>query len=132
MSHPNSYNDKMREITDEELYEMLTHDNNYVPEAIMAAKNELATRSLSPERIAEIQSGLKKEDERNVALASIPLQWPIRILMFIFSFGMLQAIIGEYYRSKGYERKHQECWTWMKYGLFFWVSLAIILLLASL
>jgi hypothetical protein len=129
MSQPNSYNDKMREMTDEELCEMLVHDKNYVPEAVMAAQHEIATRNLTQERITEIQDALKKKDENDIALANIPLRWSIRILMFIFSFGIIQAIIGEYYRNRGYERKHRECWAWMKYGLFFWVILFLTILI---
>jgi hypothetical protein len=132
MSQADSYNDKMREMTDEELYEMLYHDKNYVPEAILAAKHELETRNLTPERSAEIEDILKQQDEKNAVLASIPLQWAIRILMLIFSFGIIQAIFGESHRNRGYQRKYRECWTWMKYGLFFWVSLTILLFLIAL
>jgi hypothetical protein len=132
MTKAEDFKNKMSELTDEELYEMIAQPEDYVADAIETAKEELKTRKLSPEKISEFERERKGKEQEMATIANAPLSWPMRILMFILSFGVLQAIIGEYYRNKGYERKHRECWTWMKYGLFFFVSMLVVLYVISL
>ena len=122
----NKYPAEMIVRSNEDLYEVITHEDNYVPEALQAARNEITARKLSPEIIANLEAKMHQKTEENKTLSNPPLQWSLRIIMFLLSFGAIQAVVGEYYRNKGCERKYRECWLWMKYGLIFWVSLTVI------
>ena len=49
MALPADFQERLAEKTEEELYAMLAHRDDYLPEAFDAARAELARRNLSPE-----------------------------------------------------------------------------------
>jgi len=127
----NKYRAEMIKRNNEELYEVITHKDDFVPEAVQAARDEIAARNIPPEIKTNLEAKMHQNILEEKTLSNLPLQWPVRIIMFLLSFGAIQSVIGEYYRNKGYERKYRECWTWMKYGLIFWASLIVILFILS-
>ena len=56
MVQKRDFDEQMSKLTDEELYNVLANENDYVPEAVESAKSELQSRNLSPERKAELKS----------------------------------------------------------------------------
>jgi len=59
MKLPEEFWEQLPLRTDVELYDMLVHPEDYLPEALAAAKDELNKRDLAPERVAEIEAGVK-------------------------------------------------------------------------
>jgi len=126
MSKIPNFDEMWRQKTDEQLFDAIAHKNNYVPKSIESLRSEIARRNLDSQRITELESKARDSVENEETIAKIPLQWSLRILMFIFSFGILQLIVAEYYNAKGYKRKSQEIWKWMMYGLGFWFAIFVL------
>lgn len=93
-----------------ELYDMLTHEQDYLPEALAAAKDELGKRNLAQEEVAELEATVQSQRAAEVVKADERLSWPLRILIFLLCGGILGAILAVYYDSKGYSAKARDCW----------------------
>jgi len=68
MPPPPEFFRRLPETSDEDLFEMLTLPEQYQPEALQAAREELRKRNVPPERIAELDAQGEKhrvEVERN-------------------------------------------------------------------
>lgn len=126
MTEERNFEEKMSKLSDEELYDVLAHENDYVPEAFDVAKKEFQNRNLSPEKLAELESVAEAKKYEEEEKADKPLPWLIRILMFLFPLGIAQILLSEYYRNIRYKRRSRECWTWMGYGIIFYVVLIIV------
>lgn len=87
--------------TDEELYDVLSHQADYTHAAFEAAREEFARRNLDPSKIQQIETEAQARDKLQRDVATVPLQWWMRILMFLFPVGLLQPVVGEYYRNRG-------------------------------
>ena len=96
--------------TDSELYDMLAHEGDYLPEALAAAKDELGKRNLAPETVAQLEATVLSQDATAEAKAQERLGWPLRIFIFIFCAGILGALFAVYYENRGYKRKASDCW----------------------
>ena len=101
-------------------------------QAIEAVEREIARRNLDSRRISELEVSAAKEKQDENVKAQMPLQLPFRILMLILAFGILQIMVGEYYRNRGYARRSREVWRWMLYGLLFWLAILLLEVLLSL
>ena len=77
--------------TDAELYDMLAHQDDYLAEALVAARDELKKRNLAPEKIAQIEAEVESEKIAAEAKAQQRLSWPARILIFLFCGGLAVA-----------------------------------------
>ena len=130
MGDERDFEEKMSQLSDEELFDVLAHESDYIEEAIVAAKKELRTRDLSPEVKATLEAvsedKLFEEEEKS----NKPLPWIIRILMLIFAIGIPQIILAEVYRNRGFDRRAKECWVWMSYGIIFYIIILIFKILA--
>jgi len=133
MPLPQAFFKDLPEKSDEQLYDILGHLDNYVPEAIEAVRGELLRRDLPPERAAKLEamSQQKTADEQQRSDAS--LGWIVRIVMFISSVTLILAMVGlaivpARYESQGYRKKARQCWTCWGLGLCFWILLAIVIL----
>jgi len=89
---------------------MLAHEQDYLPEALAAAKQELGKRNLPPERVAELEAVVQSQTAAEGAKAEERLGWPMRILIFFLCAGIAGAILAVYYDSKGYKAKARDCW----------------------
>lgn len=121
-----TFDERMAKLSDEELYDVLANEADYLPEAIDAAKKEIQNRNLSSEKLAEFETHVQEKQQAETEKAGLPLSWPIRIFMFLFPLGVAQILVSEYYRNQGYQRKAKECWTWMGYGILFYIALIIL------
>jgi hypothetical protein len=121
MSVPYDFEKTLTEKTDEELSDMLAHEVDYLPEALVAVRLESQRRNLSPAQIAQLDMQSQAILAQEGQAARQPLSWAVKLIMFLLSFGIIQAVVAESYRNKGYSRKHDECWTWMWYGVGFWI-----------
>lgn len=69
MPLPREFFMQLPEMPDSQLSQMLTHAEDYFPEALQAARNELQRRNVPPERVAELEAigearRVAKESER--------------------------------------------------------------------
>ena len=65
MVQKKDFDKMMSTLSDEELYDVLAHENNYIPEAIESAKSEIQSRNASPGEKTEFETiteEIKKED----------------------------------------------------------------------
>ena len=106
---------------------MIAHQDDYLPEAIAAAKDELSKRNLSPERVAQIEATVQSQKAAAETKAQERLGWPMRIFLFIFFAGIFGAVLAVYYDSKGYKRKASDCWITMCVSLAFYLVAGIFL-----
>jgi hypothetical protein len=113
MSLPPDFWETLPQKTDIDLYEMLAHPDDYLPEALAAAKEELRKRNLPPEQSARLEKIVESEKVEENAKARIPLSWPMRILIFLLCFGLLGIVLALYYDSKGFKHKARDCWVTM-------------------
>ena len=114
--------------TDEELYEMLGQADDYLPEAIEAAREELRKRALPAERAANLEAAVQSQKVAVDARSQERLGWPMRILIFLLCAGIAGAILAVYYGSKGYKRKESDCWITMGLSLLAHFVAAVFLL----
>jgi hypothetical protein len=110
MTLPKDFWEQLPLKMDAELYDMLAHPDDYLPEALAAAKDELSKRNLAPERVAQLGAEVECQKAAADAKAQKRLDWPTRIVIFIFCAGLLGAVLAVYYDSKGYKQKAADCW----------------------
>jgi|ERR1017187_1371432 phosphotransferase system glucose/maltose/N-acetylglucosamine-specific IIC component len=110
MSLPQDFWKQLPLKTDAELFDMLAHQGDYLPEALAAAKDELSRRNLAPEKVAQIEATVQSRKVGEETKAQERLGWPMRIFIFIFCAGLFGAVLAVYYESKGYRKKSADCW----------------------
>lgn len=130
MSLPQEFWEQLPQQTDAGLYTMLSHQADYLPEAIEAAKEELRKRKLTEPRAAQLEAESQSETAAEEAMANEPLSWPMRIVLFIVCSGLLGAIMAVYYDKKGFKRKATECWVVLGVSLLFWLVFSFLLAVA--
>ena len=69
--------------SDGQLYDMLAHPDDYQPEALEAAQEELRKRNLAPERAQQFEAAAQSQKAVEDTKAIQPLGWPMRILIFM-------------------------------------------------
>lgn len=126
MNNIEKFREKMSKLSDEELFDVLAHKKDYVPDAIAAAENELKSRDLPHERIVALRIMAEEKRKEKQERANAPLPWGLKILSFVFAIGIPQVIACESYRNRGYTRRANECWVWMGYGVFFYIVIVIL------
>lgn len=77
MNLPSNFTETLLSRTDEELYEMLAHETDYLPEALEAARGELGRRNLPVERQHHLQAVTEPK------VADEASKWPRRILILL-------------------------------------------------
>jgi hypothetical protein len=111
MGLPPGFREQLAVKSDLELYEILAHEQDYLPEALDAARQELANRDLPPDRAAELESVVQSQAAAASAMAEQRLGWPMRLLVFFLCSGILGVTLAVYYDTKGYKAKAKDCWT---------------------
>jgi len=129
MTLPRDFWEQLPLKTDAELYDMLAHQEDYVPEALLAAKNELSKRNLSPETVVQLKTGSESQKAADEAKAQERLGWPIRIVIFIFCAGLLAILLAVYYDNKGYKKKASDCWITLVLSISFHLIVGALLAL---
>ena len=132
MKLPPDFRKTLAEKPDQDLYQMLAQADDYLPEALAAAREELEGRNLAPERVADDVESVRQAclaDE--ASMNAEPLAWPLRITILL-----LGATVGipaaMYYSIKGgYKRKLRESLIWMLYAIGFWLGIGVLIGLLS-
>jgi len=128
---------RMQTLIDEQLVEIVDFGeaDGYLPEAVAAARTELAARNLSAAAMSATVHSVETRRKRDAQLAIQPLSWPARIAFFILPFGtwsiMLFVFAAWSLQVNGYKRKSADAWRWMGLGVLFWIGLIALVLLLS-
>ncbi|MFH2143093.1 MAG: hypothetical protein ABIJ97_11755 [Bacteroidota bacterium] len=133
----NEFKSVMGTRTDAELIEIVTElKNDYQPDAVIAAQEEIIIRNLTPDKVKKAEEKEKQEEKkaeiesRNKDNTNVPLQIYWKIITLI-SPGLFNLLIGENYKKEGFERRYKEMWRWTFYGLGFYIFLFFLFLLMS-
>lgn len=131
MTTDNKFAEEMTKRSYTELLEIVGKlKNDYQPDAIVAAEEELKKRKPSGKIIepAEKKSISKKQSIADKANTPLQTHWKILTLLLP---GLLNLIIADDLKAEGYERQHKEIWQWFFYGLGFYIVLLILFIILS-
>jgi len=124
MKLPPGFAERLAEKTDEQLCEMVAQAQDYLPEALEAARTELCRRNLTPERMAEAEAAFRAKLAERVRVAEEPLSVAMRLLIV---FGVCATFwLPLYYKANGQRRKAKESWRWLGYAYLFYFALAAL------
>ncbi len=111
---------------DEELVSIVSADG-FVPEAVDAAKAELARRNLSPDDFAGLSVHVKDLQRVEESRPAVPLSTAGKLAFFAFGpcllFTLAAAVL---LRTSGFRRKSNDAFKWTGIGIAFWLSLGFI------
>jgi hypothetical protein len=127
MPLPQEFWDQLPEKSDKDLYDILAHGQDYLPEALAAVKEELQKRNLPAEKVLQIQAAVQSQKIAEDTRAQEPLGWGLRVLIFLFCAGFPGIFLALWYDSKGYKRKATDCWITWGVSLFAHIVLAGVL-----
>src|SRR3954447_4847460 len=117
MPLPTDFLELLHGKTDEKLYEEIAHPDDFLPEAVSAAREELGKRDLPPERVAHLETTAQSQIAADEPKASQRLGWGMRVFIFVFA-GLLTGVFAAiYYENKGYKRKAREAWVTLAISL---------------
>jgi hypothetical protein len=128
MALPKDFANQLSLKSDTEVYDILAHAEDYLPEALEAAKAELSKRNLPAERVAELEAAVQSERATEGAKADERLGWPMRILIFFLCAGVPGALLAVYYANNGYRAKAKDCWITMGVSIAAHVVLSVMVL----
>lgn len=117
---------QISEKSDEELFEILSHLGDYKPAFLRLVVGEIESRKIDPERRKQFEEQNEESATKLDANAQESLSLPISILMFVFAFGVPQAVLAQYYLNRGFKKKHDDCWRMMLYGVAFYALIFFI------
>jgi len=118
MRLPRDFEEQLANMAGLELYDILAHKQDYLPEAVAAASCELRTRHLTPEGMAQLEAAVRSKDLAAEVKAQERLNWAMRIvvatgllpLLCLGSIGMVAPfLVACYYQVEGNNRKARDC-----------------------
>jgi len=113
--------------SDEELFEILAHLDDYKPAFLRLVEEEIESRRIDPDRRKQLEIKNEESAAKAASNADEPLSLTMSILMFVFPFGILQFMLTQYYRNNGYTKKYDDCWRMMLYGIGFYALVFLLL-----
>ena len=122
MSTIQDFSKVMADQSDIQLLDILASPDEYNPDAIKAAHEELRRRNLSSEKMSSLQ--VLAEQARSISEHALP--WPMRGLAFLLALTTIPGIIlvgfvQARYNKQGYARKSKELAIWFGFGFVFWI-----------
>ena len=127
MSLPKDFLEQLPLKRDDELYDLLAHPDDYLPEAVAAARDELSKRNLAPERFTQLEATVRSQDAAAETKAQERLSWPMRILIFTLCAGLSGALRAVYYDKEGCKKKATDCWITLGASILFHLVAGVLL-----
>ncbi len=126
----NDFTEVMVKKSDSELLEIVTKlKDDYQPEAIIAAENEIEKRNLSTDQIEQAEIELEEREQENLEKENEPLGIVQKILFLIFFWGVIPWAMAGTFRNNGYTKKYKDAWLFMKIGMGIFVGIPLLLVL---
>ena len=118
----------MSERSDAELLLIVSEQrDDYQPEALKAAEEELLKRNLSTEQVLEAEE-VNQEKKRIAGLRdNEPLEVYWKILTALFP-GIFQLVLAGGFRREGYSRKAKDLKRWTLFGFGLYSALLILMI----
>jgi len=127
----NKFAEAMTKRSYAELHEIVGKlRNEYEPEAVAAAEAEVEKRNLAGEKIEPEENKTKTKKELISEKANAPLQIHWKILTLLLP-GLMNLLIADELKAKGYYRQYNEIWQWFFYGAAFYIGLLILLVILA-
>ena len=126
----NQFHPVMAGKNEEELSTVLLNRREYVPDAVMAARQELEKRGLSRQELEVLEAEGLALQAAAEARAELPLSIREKQLYFIFSFLLLTPLAAFFYRKymdTGEERRGWDSIAMVLLGLLFYIALYHVL-----
>src|SRR5689334_8085881 len=131
---PNNFSEVMSRNSTVQLLKIINDEReDYNPEAVKAAEEELASRNLSSEQVELAQTELTQIRKIATDRANEPLEVGYILLTFLMP-GFLWLFLSNALKGEGYYRKSKELAKWSKYvwlGYFLLFILMIIFIVLS-
>ena len=125
----NQFTEQMSKRTNAELIKIVNEQrNDYQPEAVTAAEEELTKRNLSQTQLSTAKQELEQKKQFDENRANEPLAMGLKILTAFFP-GLIMIIFSGGYKADGYDRKAKELVRWTFYGFGFYIALIILIML---
>lgn len=116
----------MQAHSDAELLEIVSSQrDDYQPEALTAAEEELARRNLSPSKLKKAKAGIARKRRATRRRADEPLADGWRVFVAVFP-GVMALVIARALKANGYHRKHRDVWRFTLYGTAAYALVAIL------
>jgi len=126
----NNFTEVMTKKSDSELLEIVTKlKDDYQPDAVEAAREEIKNRNLSDEKIKQAENEIKEKETKEKDKENEPLEIGQRIMFLIFFWGIIPWIMASTFKNNGYLKKYKDAWRFMKYGFLTYVGFIIIMFL---
>jgi len=127
MSSKTDFSEKMRQRSDADLVDIVTRlREDYQPEAVLAAEEELKSRDLPAEQIEALQEAANSTQEALDEKANEPLEGFWRVLCFLIPGG-INLVLSFIFKAQGYDRKFTEAWKWTFYGFGFYIAVGLLM-----
>lgn len=123
----NNFNEIMSRKSDLQLMAILTTEKDqFQPEALIAAEQELNKRNLSIADIETLKSWNESKAKEEKEKAEVPLEMFWKALAF-FIPGLIPVIFSGTFKADGYHFKARELMRWTVYGIIFYVLVITII-----
>jgi len=123
----NNFSKIMKSRSDFELIEIVTKlRNDYKPDAILAAEQEIEIRKLSINDVENAKIQIKINEENIIKKAEEPLELHWKALTFLLP-GIINIFIAGALKADGYDKKFKEVWKFTLFGLIFYAILVVFI-----
>ena len=120
----------MKKKSDGELLEIVTkHKDDYQPEAIIAAENELTSRNLSSTQLEQAESEIEEKEKISIEKENEDLSIGQKILFLLFFWGVVPWAMAGTFKANGYTKKYRDAWKYMKIGIAIFIGIPLIVIL---
>ena len=118
MEAENPFSEKMEQLKDARLFEVLIRAKEYQPKAVEAARLEIEKRGIREEDYEEELTQILQSSE------PLPDYW--KVIFFLLPFGVFTWFMPAYYRRKGKYGKERAAWNYMKFGFVLYLLAYLI------
>ena len=88
---------------------MLSHPEDYLPEALAGAREEARSRGLAVDPAVPPKPSELSQESEEMPKANVSLGLPMRIFVFAFCGGIPGLLLALLYDRKGYTKKGHDC-----------------------
>ena len=126
----NDFTTVMEQKSDSELLEIVTKlKDDYQPEAVAAAQNEIGKRNLSETQFEQAGFEIEEKERKNHEKENEPLSAGQKILFLIFFWGVIPWAMAGTFKADGYAKKYKDAWKFMKIGIGIFLGIPLLLIL---
>ena len=113
--------ERMSRLTDLDLLDLIERADEYQPEAVQVAQQELDSRNIGASRMEYLREQLEKLQEDR-AIKEAPLDTGRMVFYFLFPF-FIPWMHARQFKAEGFDRKHRVTWRATKFGFMFYLCL---------